>query len=177
MNLQNDIQQPDSGIDTSSLDNAADDDIDAALSELQLTLGGTNGHAKANDITHIPELTDYLRFLRCVLCVKQASKTKQLFLTIVLHFICHCRPKKFTLKGYKRYWFAYKDLYLYLYKTKDQFRSNQSPTIVINLRGCEVTPEVTLAQGKFNIKLEVPPDDGYGANQEMWIRCDNVSSI
>lgn len=64
MNLQNDIQQPDSGIDTSSLDNAADDDIDAALSELQLTLGGTNGHTKGNDITHIPELTDYLRFLR-----------------------------------------------------------------------------------------------------------------
>lgn len=79
------------------------------------------------------------------------------------------------MKGYKRYWFAYKDLYLYLYKTKDHFRSNQTPTIVINLRGCEVTPEVTLAQGKFNIKLEVPPEDGYGANQEMWIRCDNVS--
>lgn len=66
MNLQNDIQQPDSGIDTSSLDNAADDDIDAALSELQLTLGGPNGQTKANDITHIPELTDYLRFLRYV---------------------------------------------------------------------------------------------------------------
>lgn len=54
------------GIDTSSLDNtAADDDIDAALSELQLTLGGgTNGHSKTSDITHIPELTDYLRFLK-----------------------------------------------------------------------------------------------------------------
>lgn len=66
VNLQNDIQQPDSGIDTSSLDNAADDDIDAALSELQLTLGGSNGHSKTSDITHIPELTDYLRYLRCV---------------------------------------------------------------------------------------------------------------
>lgn len=66
VNLQNDIQQPDSGIDTSSLDNGADDDIDAALSELQLTLGGSNGHSKTSDITHIPELTDYLRFLRCV---------------------------------------------------------------------------------------------------------------
>lgn len=64
VNLQNDIQQPDSGIDTSSLDNAADDDIDAALSELQLTLVGSNGHSKTSDITHIPELTDYLRFLK-----------------------------------------------------------------------------------------------------------------
>lgn len=71
VNLQNDIQQPDSGIDTSSLDNAADDDIDAALSELQLTLGGSNGHTKANDITHIPELTDYLRFLRYIATANQ----------------------------------------------------------------------------------------------------------
>lgn len=62
--LQNDIQQPDSGIDTSSLDNGVDDDIDAALSELQITLEGPNGRSKSNDITHIPELTDYLRFLK-----------------------------------------------------------------------------------------------------------------
>lgn len=64
VSLQNDIQQPDSGIDTSSLDNGVDDDIDAALSELQITLEGPNGRSKSNDITHIPELTDYLRFLK-----------------------------------------------------------------------------------------------------------------
>lgn len=64
ISLQNDVQQPDSGIDTSSLDNGGDDDIDAALSELQITLEGPNGRSKGNDITHIPELTDYLRFLR-----------------------------------------------------------------------------------------------------------------
>lgn len=64
MSLQNDVTQPDSGIDTSSLENGNDDDIDAALSELQITLEGPNGRHKGNDITHIPELTDYLRFLR-----------------------------------------------------------------------------------------------------------------
>lgn len=146
--MQNEVQQPDSGIDTSSLDNGADDDIDAALSELQITLEGPNGHSKNNDITQIPELTDYLRFLK---------------------------PKKFTLKGYKRYWFTYKDLHLFLYKSREAFRSNQAPAVAINLRGCEVTPEVNLSQGKFNIKLEVPSDDGIGINSEMWIRCDNVS--
>lgn len=94
---------------------------------------------------------------------------------ILINFVSFtCRPKKFTLKGYKRYWFAYKDLHLFLYKSKDQFRSNQAPALAINLRGCEVTPEVILAQGKFNIKLEVPPEDGFGANNEMWIRCENV---
>lgn len=64
VSLQNEIQQPDSGIDTSSLDNGADDDIDAALSELQITLEGPNARSKGNDITSIPELTDYLKFLK-----------------------------------------------------------------------------------------------------------------
>lgn len=62
--LQNDVQQPDSGIDTSSLENGADDDIDAALSELQITLEGPNAGREPNDIMYIPELTDYLRFLK-----------------------------------------------------------------------------------------------------------------
>lgn len=93
----------------------------------------------------------------------------------LLNVISFRRPKKFTLKGYKRYWFTYKDLHLLLYKTRDGYRSNEPPAVAINLRGCEVTPEVNLTQGKFNIKLEVPSDDGIGANSEMWIRCDTVS--
>lgn len=55
--------------------------------------------------------------------------------------------------------------------------SGVPPSLLINLRGCEVTPEVILAQNKFNIKLEVPPESGTGANSEMWIRCDDVSYI
>uniref|UniRef100_A0A182R680 PH domain-containing protein n=1 Tax=Anopheles funestus TaxID=62324 RepID=A0A182R680_ANOFN len=144
VNKQNEVPQADSGIDTSSLDNAADDDVDAALRELQITLEGPSNGVNAGDITHIPELTDYLRFLK---------------------------PKKFTLKGYKRYWFTYKDLHLHLYKSREDSRSNGPPQVTINLRGCEVTPEVNLAQKKFNIKLEVPLEQSI--NSEMWIRCDN----
>lgn len=84
------------------------------------------------------------------------------------------RPKKFTLKGYKRYWFTYKDLHLFLFKSRDDARNNGAPSVAINLRGCEVTPEVNLTQGKFHIKLEVPPENGVGANSEVWVRCDNV---
>lgn len=146
INLQNDQPQPDSGIDTSSLDNGGDDDIDAALSELQITLEGPQNGSRNGDITYIPELTDYLRFFK---------------------------PRKFTLKAYKRYWFTYKDLHLYLYKSREESRSSALPAVSINLRGCEVTPEVNLAQGKFHIKLEVPPEHGIGTNSEVWIRCDN----
>lgn len=62
--LQSEHQQPDSGVDTSSLDNGNDDDIDAALKELQITLEGTQTSANGRDITIIPELTDYLRFMK-----------------------------------------------------------------------------------------------------------------
>ncbi|XP_055923306.1 unc-112-related protein [Eupeodes corollae] len=145
INQQNDLQQPDSGIDTSSVENGTDDDIDSALSELQITLEGPNANSQSNNITKIPELTDYLRFLK---------------------------PKKFTMKGYKRYFFTYRDLQLHLYKTAEESRRGQ-PTHVINLRGCEVTPDVNISHGKFSIRLEVPPEGRNGPNNEMWIRCEN----
>lgn len=80
-----------------------------------------------------------------------------------------------TLKGYKRYFFTYRDLHLYLYKSREEARSNAAaPVVTINLKGCEVTPDVVLAQNKFSIKLEVPPENGSGPNSEVWVRCETV---
>lgn len=45
----------------------AEDDIDAALEDLQVTLEGSHINSGHNDITQIPELSDYLRFLKYVL--------------------------------------------------------------------------------------------------------------
>uniref|UniRef100_A0A1A9X0J0 PH domain-containing protein n=1 Tax=Glossina brevipalpis TaxID=37001 RepID=A0A1A9X0J0_9MUSC len=125
------------------LENGTDDDIDSALNELQITLEGPHLSADGN-ITKIPELADYLRFLK---------------------------PRKFTMKGYKRYFFAYRDLHLHLYKTAEDSRRG-APVITINLRGCEVTPDVNLSQGKYAIRLEVPPEGRNGPNTEVWIRCE-----
>ncbi|CAG0889074.1 unnamed protein product [Darwinula stevensoni] len=134
VNLQANMPQSDAN-------NTADDDIDAALTDLQTSLEGTAISSGLNDITQIPELSDYLRFMK---------------------------PKKFTLKSFKRYWFTCKDLQLYLYKERGDIGTN--PVHHINLKGCEVTPDVNLSQGKFGIKLEVPSQEGMA---EMWIRCDN----
>lgn len=41
----------------------------------------------------------------------------------------------------------------------------------ISLRGCEVTPDVSLSQAKYGIKLEVPSSEGM---TEMYIRCESV---
>ncbi|XP_026819935.1 unc-112-related protein-like [Rhopalosiphum maidis] len=120
-----------------------DDDIDAALSDLQITLEGFQPQSNVNNLTHAPELSDYLRFLK---------------------------PKKFTLKAFKRYWFTCRDLHLRMYKTAEDAEVGALPVYSVSLKGCEVTPDVNISQNKFGIKLEVPSSDGM---TEMCIKCDS----
>ncbi|XP_066991411.1 unc-112-related protein isoform X2 [Anabrus simplex] len=137
--LQSGVPQP--VMDNSSV--VVEDDIDAALTDLQVTLEGSHINSMHNDITQVPELYDYLRFLK---------------------------PKRFTLKAFKRLWFTCRDLHLTLYKSREDAGQGAEPVLRINLRGCEVTPDVNLAQNKYGIKLEVPSAEGM---TEMWIRCDS----
>ncbi|CAG9813834.1 unnamed protein product [Phaedon cochleariae] len=120
-----------------------DDDIDAALNNLQTTLEGSSISTNSNDITQVPELKDQLRFLK---------------------------PKRFTLKAYKKYWFTCRDLHLYMYKSREEMVHGHNPVFNINLKGCEVTPDVNITQNKYVIKLEVPSPEGMS---EMYIRCDD----
>jgi kindlin 2 len=120
-----------------------DDDIDAALSDLQITLEGFQPQSNVNNLAQAPELSDYLRFLK---------------------------PKKFTLKAFKRYWFTCRDLHLRMYKTVEDAEVGALPVHSVSLKGCEVTPDVNISQNKFGIKLEVPSSDGM---TEMCIRCES----
>lgn len=85
---------------------------------------------------------------------------------------CYSRPKIFTLKAFKRYWFICRDLHLKMYKTAEDAERNALPVYSVSLKGCEVTPDVNISQNKFGIKLEVPSPEGM---TEMCIRCDSVS--
>ncbi|KAF5274387.1 hypothetical protein FQA39_LY07267 [Lamprigera yunnana] len=135
--------QPQPNYDNGNLVFLNEDDIDAALTDLQTTLEGTTINSQVNDITQVPELYDELRFLK---------------------------PKRFTLKALKKYWFTCRDLHLYLYKSKEEMIHHGNPVHSINLKGCEVTPDVNISQNKYGIKLEVPSSEGMA---EMYIRCDN----
>ncbi|XP_022913813.1 unc-112-related protein-like [Onthophagus taurus] len=121
-----------------------EDDIDSALNELQTTLEGSRISNNYNDITKVPELNDELRFLK----------------------------KSFLMKTFKKYWFSCKDLNLYLYKTREDLIHRQEPVMKVNLKGCEVTPDVNISQNKFGIKLDVPSSEGM---QDMYIRCESES--
>uniref|UniRef100_A0A8D0GL51 FERM domain containing kindlin 2 n=1 Tax=Sphenodon punctatus TaxID=8508 RepID=A0A8D0GL51_SPHPU len=117
------------------------DEVDAALSDLEITLEGGKTSTILGDITSIPELADYIKVFK---------------------------PKKLTLKGYKQYWCTFKDTSISCYKSKEE--SNGTPAHQMNLRGCEVTPDVNISGQKFNIKLLIPVAEGMN---EIWLRCDN----
>lgn len=121
-----------------------DDDVDAALSELQISLEGSSNPNGVNDITQVPQLADYLRFFK---------------------------PKRFTLKSFKSLFFVCRDLNLRAYKSSDAAARGIEPVLEVNLKGCEVTPEVNLTQHKYQIKLEIPSAEGMS---EMWLRFDTV---
>ena len=126
-------------------DDEDEDDIDAALTDLQIALeGGTNGY---HDIITVPSLTDSLRYFR---------------------------PKKFTLKGFRRHYFVLKDLSLTSYRSQDDAHDLMKPRFTVNLKGCEVTPDVNIAQHRYGIKLAVPSVDGMS---DLWLRCDNVRFV
>ncbi|XP_072313564.1 fermitin family homolog 2 isoform X1 [Eucyclogobius newberryi] len=116
------------------------DEVDAALSDLEITLEGGKTSNTLGDITAIPELADYVKVFK---------------------------PKKLTLKGYKQYWCTFKDITISCYKSKEE--AHGTPAHQMNLRGCEVTPDVNISGQKFNIKLLIPVAEGMN---EIWLRCD-----
>lgn len=131
--------------------NEYNEDIDTALDELQQTLEGAtvpgNYAHDRNGVTNyghadIPELSGYLRF---------------------------CKHKLFTLKNFKRYYFVLKDTQLKVYKSAED-RSRTVPAFVINLKGCDITPDLNISQNKYGFKIHSYNDDGVS---EFWLRCES----
>ena len=99
-----------------------EDDIESALNELQISLDGGYPN-RAEDITLMPQLNGYLKYLK---------------------------PRRFTLKGYKTSYFVCKDLQLSSWKSReDSTNLSMEPAFSINLKGCEVAPEVNIHQGRY----------------------------
>ncbi|XP_077465677.1 fermitin family homolog 3b [Stigmatopora argus] len=121
---------------------AAMDDLESALQCLEVKMEGEGGSASdmLNNMT-APELHDYLKIFR---------------------------PKRLTLKGYKQYWFKFKDTSISYFKSKEE--SNGEPIQQINLKGCEVAPDVNMAAQKFLIRLLIPVPEGMN---EVYLRCEN----
>uniref|UniRef100_A0A8C0W1I1 PH domain-containing protein n=1 Tax=Castor canadensis TaxID=51338 RepID=A0A8C0W1I1_CASCN len=117
------------------------DEVEAALSNLEVTLEGGKADNTLEDITDIPKLADNLKLFR---------------------------PKKLMLKAFKQYWFVFKDTSIAYFKTKELEQGE--PVEKLNLKGCEVVPDVNVSGKKFGIKLLIPVADGMN---EVYLRCDH----
>ncbi|XP_064846556.1 fermitin family homolog 1-like [Oncorhynchus masou masou] len=106
------------------------DEVEAALSNLEVTLGGKTDRI-LEDITDVPKLADSLKLFR---------------------------PKRLALRSYKEYWFVFKDTTISYYKNKET--ASGEPIEQLHLRGCEVVPDVNVTDKKFGIKLLLPVADG-----------------
>ncbi|KAK0050702.1 fermitin family 2 [Biomphalaria pfeifferi] len=136
--IQSGLPQPE--FDQSQNAQSEDDEIDAALKDLQESLEGS-AVSPHGDITHIPELSDDVKFFK---------------------------PKKLTLKSYKKYYATFKDTFIAFYRTKEE---SHGPPIMqrIDVRGCEAQPDVNLSAHKYGIKLFVPEPEGMS---EICLRFD-----
>ncbi|NWR69361.1 FERM1 protein, partial [Centropus unirufus] len=117
------------------------DEVEAALSNLEVALEGGNSSKTLEDITDIPKLADNLRLVR---------------------------PKKLSLKAIKQYWFVFRDTSISYFKNQECAQGE--PIEKLNLKGCEVVPDVNVAAKKFGIKLLIPVADGMN---EAYLRCEN----
>uniref|UniRef100_A0A8D3EDL3 FERM domain containing kindlin 3 n=1 Tax=Scophthalmus maximus TaxID=52904 RepID=A0A8D3EDL3_SCOMX len=98
----------------------------------------------------------------------ESSSASEIFVVKLKHVTICFRPKKLTLKGYKQYWFKFQDTSISYYKSKEE--SIGEPIQQINLRGCEVAPDVNMAAQKFLIRLLIPAPEGMN---EVYLRCEN----
>ena len=78
------------------------------------------------------------------------------------------------MKGYKRHYFVLRELQLTSYRSGDQSSNGDACAFAVNLKGCEVTPDVNIHQGKYGIKLAVPSADGMS---DLWLKCESVSVL
>ncbi|XP_067104354.1 fermitin family homolog 3b [Osmerus mordax] len=117
------------------------DDLDSALQCLEVKMDGDSSANDMLDDMTAPELNEYLKIFR---------------------------PKRLTLKGYKQYWFKFRNCSISYYKSKEE--SFGEPIQQINLKGCEVAPDVNVAGQKFCIRLLIPAPEGMN---EVYLRCDN----
>ncbi|XP_037003713.2 fermitin family homolog 1 isoform X1 [Artibeus jamaicensis] len=140
--LQYHISKLSLSADTQDFTNESEvDEVEAALSNLEVTLEGGKADNTLEDITDIPKLADNLKLFR---------------------------PKKLILKAFKQYWFVFKDTSIAYFKNKELEQGE--PIERLNLRGCEVVPDVNVAGRKFGIKLLIPVADGMN---EVYLRCDH----
>lgn len=173
--LQYQIQQQASNSIPEDIGNT-NDDIDAALTELQLQLEGgstttydrTSYNTQALNPTHSqPQVMQSSN--RNIMSPHQPSDMAVVSTLELSDSFNFMKPRRFTLKSFKRLFFVFRDTTLSAYRNKDD-RLRDEAAFAIDLRGCDVIPDVYVNHNKYGVKLSTPGMDGM---TEYLLRFDN----
>lgn len=127
-----------------------EDDIETALSKLEQSLDIVDSSIKPSQEP-----------------IKTVQSNNQLEETLLL-----MKQQKYTFKKFRPYYFILDDnQYLSYFKSKDD--ANGKPIDKINLKSCEVVPDVNLSHRRFGITLRIPSPEGVN---ELFIRCQTEQS-
>lgn len=127
-----------------------EDDIETALSKLEQSLDMVDNGVKPTQEA-----------------IKKVQSNNQLEETLLL-----MKHQKYTFKKFRPYYFILDDNhYLSYFKSKQD--ANGKPLDKINVKSCEVVPDVNLSHRRFGITLRVPSPDGLN---ELFIRCETEHS-
>lgn len=137
------------------------DEVDSALAELQLQLEGGDiptsptkptsplrspgakdtADGTAAEVLEVPRLSDYLKFFK---------------------------PRKFSIKGYKRMWVVLMETSLSLYRYHKD--AGDAPVERFQLMRSEVQMDVNVTTSKFGLRIFLASADQM---QEIWLRCES----
>lgn len=163
--LQYQIQQQASNPIPEDIGNT-NDDIDAALTELQLQLEGgvttVYDRTSFNTQTYNQSPSHAIQMQstgRSLMPMQQTSDMPVLSTVELSDSIRFMRLRKFTFKTFKRLFFVFRETTLTAYRNKDD-RMRDEAAFAIDLRGCDVTPDVYVNHAKYGVKLSTPGVDG-----------------
>lgn len=168
--LQYQIQQQASNPIPEDIGNT-NDDIDAALTELQMQLEGgvttvydrtsynTQSYNQTPSHGAIQSMQSPSRNLMAPHQVADFENPAVLSTIELADSIRFMRLRKFTFKTPKRLFFVFRDTTLTAYRNKDD-RMRDEAAFAIDLRGCDVTPDVYVNHGKYGVKLSTPGAEG-----------------
>uniref|UniRef100_A0A672NQA1 FERM domain containing kindlin 3 n=1 Tax=Sinocyclocheilus grahami TaxID=75366 RepID=A0A672NQA1_SINGR len=113
-------------------------------------------------VTSCPAMEDLDSALQCLEVKMEGESSADDML------VSSMTPKRLTLKGYKQYWFTFKETTISYFKSKEE--SCKEPIQQMSLKGCEVAPDVSVAGQKFCIRLLIPGPEGMN---EVYLRCEH----
>ena len=152
-----------------------EDDLDTALNKLEKSLDIDESTRPVNPAPELPKNNYHHENGNGAESIPNKSEngtTKNCETQQLSEYLILLKQQRYTFKKLKTYYFILGDThYLSYFKSREE--SNGRPLDKINLKSCELAPDVSLSSRRFGITIKIPSPEGMC---ELCIRCPNEQS-